>query len=1005
MDTFIFFKRAFVILFFSATLVNAQNILTGTVTDASTGDPLIGANVVVTGTSLGAATDLYGKFRIVGIPNGEYVIKVSYIGYEAKTITVRFSGKEEKVNLQLAPEAIEGQVVEVFGQLRGQMAAINQQISAQSIVNVVSEEKIKELPDANAAEAIGRLPGVSLIRSGGEATKIVLRGLSSKFSNITIDGVKIPSTEATNRGVDLSMISQGALSGIELFKALTSEQDGDAIAGTVNLVTKKAPEIREIRIEAKGNYNHLMNSARQYDVSGKYGERFFNDFLGVQLTANTERKIRSNERYDLDYTQDQPDTLGIYRNYYINNFNLQFIDEVRKRNGAGILLDFNTPDGGYVKLNNMFSKTERNYTIYQRNYPFSTDIRYGARVIDENLRTINSSLQGNNTLYDIGMNWGLSFAQSDNERPFDFYIDFLEPNSPTSGLKPGMPQIKENPEHLMNYAWNNFSAAACSVAYSRYLRVKEIERSAFLTLNKAYSLSALFSGEVKIGAKYKEKGRSKSSNELQAPYWLGYWRPTVLTAQGTVIPKALYDTRFDRFYRDYLTTGNKMALAADFLDKPQEKSRDLFDKYTLTPLLNSTAVREWYYLNIDGYDASGGSLASEYYANPLVAIEDYGIKERVTAAFISNSLNIGQFATLYTGLRVEQERNTYNSKFSPEDISGFPITAANIVDTSATHVETIYLPNIQLVLRPTDFMNVRLAAYRALARPDFNMRLVQYVAYKSTATPTLTIGNPNLRTAKAWNYELNTSFFGDKVGLVSISGFYKEIKDMYLTLNGLTTVGDSLIRTLGIEVKRPTQVITGVHALTTSYNSPKPTKVWGIEFEHQADLTFLPGMLRNIVLNYNFTICRSETYAYSSRVGSRLDSVLVRGRWQYINIPINIIEQRKLSSEGQPNVFGNVSLGYDLENLSFRVSAFYQGQYNNSISVTGFSDQVVEEFIRVDFAAKYQLTHAIALIMNINNLNNVSDKTAIENRKTGWHLPDSRELYGMTMDVGVRVSL
>jgi len=69
------------------------------------------------------------------------------------------------------------------------MQAINEQLSSNSIVNVVSEAKIQELPDFNAAEAIGRLPGVSTLRSSGEANKIVIRGLAPEFNLVSIDGI------------------------------------------------------------------------------------------------------------------------------------------------------------------------------------------------------------------------------------------------------------------------------------------------------------------------------------------------------------------------------------------------------------------------------------------------------------------------------------------------------------------------------------------------------------------------------------------------------------------------------------------------------------------------------------------------------------------------------------------------------------------------------------------------------------------------------------------------
>ena len=84
----------------------------------------------------------------------------------------------------------------VTAQASGQNAAINQQLSSDNIVNVVSSLRIRALPDANAAESIGRLPGVSLVRDGGQATQVVIRGISPEYNQITIAGVPIPSNES-----------------------------------------------------------------------------------------------------------------------------------------------------------------------------------------------------------------------------------------------------------------------------------------------------------------------------------------------------------------------------------------------------------------------------------------------------------------------------------------------------------------------------------------------------------------------------------------------------------------------------------------------------------------------------------------------------------------------------------------------------------------------------------------------------------------------------------------
>ena len=151
--------------------VAAQTTLRGTVTDSLTHETLVGANVYLPGTAYGGVTDREGKFSISHVPAGVHNVRASYIGYRSKDLSMNITGPDFTLNFQLGPDVIQGAEVLVTAQMRGQVAAVNQQITSNTIINVISEEKIKELPDANAAEAIGRLPGVSLIRSGGRRAK------------------------------------------------------------------------------------------------------------------------------------------------------------------------------------------------------------------------------------------------------------------------------------------------------------------------------------------------------------------------------------------------------------------------------------------------------------------------------------------------------------------------------------------------------------------------------------------------------------------------------------------------------------------------------------------------------------------------------------------------------------------------------------------------------------------------------------------------------------------
>lgn len=989
-----------IIVLLSFTNTSGQGSIQGTITDSLTNNTLVGANVFLLGTALGSATNIEGEYIIRPVPEGTYTLRISYIGYKTKEIVVTIENRTLRLDFSLVPDVLTGEEVVITAQALGQMSAINQQRTSNTIINVVSEEKIKELPDANAAESIGRLPGVSILRSGGEANKIILRGLDAKFTNITINGIQIPSTDETSRGVDLSMLSQSSLSGIELYKALTPDKDGDALAGSVNLVTKKAPEQRNIRTNLKGSYNNLMKSAEQYDFSLHYGERFFDNILGVQLSGNLENRIRSNERINVDYQFDVPQP----GDHFINNFLLEFTDEIRKRDGFSILLDINTPDNGVIRINNVFGRTKRDYLWSTRDYPavgggsYSGNPAYIYRDREQEIKTFNSAITGNNNLIGFNLNWGLSFGQSDSYYPFDYQAIFVEP----SGMNP-VPHFESGPEQIIPYAVNNLSNANLYWAYFRTQDNFDKERTAFLDIGKQYAFGSFFSGEIKAGGKFKIKNRSNNRTEDFTPYYLGRWMENERLPDGTFRPKDFTGTPFEEWWKE----GGGFISVSHFFSNYED--RNVYGSYRLNPLIERDWLKQWRELNKYGTHSTGSMEpgAQEIWVNPLIRYDDYNITEKVYAGFIMNSLNIGPNITVIGGVRIEKEDNDYLSTYMPRPVGGFPVTASSIRDTTSNASQTVFLPNLNISYRPWDFINIRTALYKSLSRPDFSMRLDRYIAGRPAEVGSqqqIYVGNPNLKTAEAWNFEINTSFFGNEIGLISVSAYYKEIKDMYHMLNNFNTVAvrdaegnlqDTLMQRFGIQWS--SQMGTSPYNLTLPYNSPKPTKVWGFEFEHQISFHFLPGLLKNIVLSYNASIVRSETIIYGSRTITYMDS---SGPFP-LPRSSNILVEEKHKLEGQPEFFGNISLGYDIAGFSARLSVFHKGKHNVSFSAAGFTDQRTISFTRLDVALKQKVTDYLSLFLHINNITNIEDGSSIVNRRYSKTLFDQSEKYGMTADFGV----
>ena len=220
-----------VLLLASAPTVGAETFgvpagrVTGTVVDANSGEPLPGANIRIEGTTLGAATTIEGTFVIPNAPSGRQLLLISYIGYNPKEVYVDVpDGGSVSVEVELEWEGVSGDEVVVTAAAEGQMGAINRQLQSNTITSIVSADRIREVPDVNAAESIGRLPGVSLQRSGGEANKVVIRGLSPKYNTVTVNGVRLPATGGDDRSVDLSLISNQMLDGIEVAKAIMPYQ-------------------------------------------------------------------------------------------------------------------------------------------------------------------------------------------------------------------------------------------------------------------------------------------------------------------------------------------------------------------------------------------------------------------------------------------------------------------------------------------------------------------------------------------------------------------------------------------------------------------------------------------------------------------------------------------------------------------------------------------------------------------------------------------------------------
>lgn len=301
------------LLLFGTTAMAQRGIIKGRITDLNSKEPLTGATVTVTGTSNAAATDLSGAYQFY-VNSGTLNLTVRYLGYKDTTLSVNLKSNELKVlNIAMSGRQRNLNNVVITGYTQGQAKALNQQKNADNIKNIIAADQIGRFPDANAAEALQRVPGVNIERDQGEGRYVSIRGLAPQFTNTSINGEQIPSPEADVRFVALDAIPSDQLASIEVSKALTPDMDGDAIGGSINLITRTAQNRKaDLSGSFGGGYNNLMGKP---NLQGQlqYGQRFGKDEkLGLLFNGNYyhndlgsdnfERAVEDNEMELRDYS-------------------------------------------------------------------------------------------------------------------------------------------------------------------------------------------------------------------------------------------------------------------------------------------------------------------------------------------------------------------------------------------------------------------------------------------------------------------------------------------------------------------------------------------------------------------------------------------------------------------------------------------------------------------------------------------------------------------------------
>ncbi len=996
------------LLFLMTGTLLAEGTIKGRALDKQTKDALPGATVLIKGTSVGASTDLNGYFIIHNVPSGEQTIVVSYVGYHSTSETVDVPDNQTlEKDFYLEATAVQGKTVVVTAQAQGQIQAINQQLASNKIVDVVSSAKIQQLPDFNAAQAISRLPGVSVLQSSGEADKVVIRGLAPQYNEVAVGGITLASTGSNqigatsiegltpsgtvsdDRSVDLTMVTPYMIKTIEVYKTLTPDMEANAIGGYVNMVLREAPSGLHGDALWQSGYTQKSNTYGNYRAVVSVSDRFFNEKLGIYALGDAEQYDRSADNMNANYqtAASYLDPSG-YRPVRVTSVTLDRHVETRQRYGGNLILDYRLPSGS-IKSVNMFSRLNSNASDYNTTLNYNSinhdiDFSYKGGITTTDLAV--NSLEFTNDFGFMSVDIEAANTYSRNHVPSEPYYTFFQNNALTNSVTGDTNVVPEDMTHFVNYGPDTTTLlGSTSLFSSDYHENDQVYKGDFkIPLN----VGSFISGFFKFGGEYRY---NYHTNAQSTPY-ISINRGS---AGNTDINAQVVDSLL-AYYPNLKFASTGQLQASNFTSTDSKLlSSFLSNKFGGVYWAADPAILNWAINfisrnpSLQAYNSVGGWFDGAYQNLP----NTYKYIEKYYAGYLMSELDLGPDFMVVGGARYEETRGLYHAfnlldERNPLVQPYFPVTAY-----PQNHY---WLPMVQAKYDLAEWADLRYSYTQTLARPDYT-QLSPHFNISADSPHQVWAGNPNLKPAQAYNQDVELTFHSNDLGLLSIGGFYKEVADFaYSTSYQLysKSVYDKFGLTGLDSLNSFAPFLTPADAgatLNTFINSRYKAYVRGIEADFETRFWYLPAPLSGIVFGINYThIWSKATYPYFDVKAAR--GVITR----YID------STRSGRLVYQPDDILNTYIGYDYKGFSARVSFVFQGNSVTYIGAYPEQDGYSNNYFRIDASARQMLPwKGLQLYLDANNLNSESN-ISTENAIGGF---TSEQYYGLTADLGIRYTL
>lgn len=796
----------FIFLFIGISLQASNGIISGKVFDEK-GEPLIGASILIEGTTNGVKADIDGKFTLKNLADGRYNIIISYISYEKKVINevVVQSGKAEYLNIVLLKAGKGLKEVVVKTQLKKE--SINamqiQQKNLATISDGISAELIKKTPDRNTSDVLKRVSGVSMT----DNKFAVIRGLSDRYNLAMLNGDILPSSESDRKAFSFDIFPSNMLENIVILKAATPDKPAEFSGGTIDLSTKDIPTENFVNIDL-GTGANTISTFKPYTTNSQP-----TDWLGFDKTkrvvplgfakANSindmseSQRIQETKKFDNTWSSQQKNTAIPFSSIQLSG---GYVHRFKKESSFGVIgaLSYSNRLRNFQTERNEVNGSTEAYkfydTTYRQNVLIGSLLNFGLKLNKRNKITFKNSFTVNSDNQTI--------FRSGDFRDNEYYVRsgayWFNSNQLLSN--------QLNSEHILTkhkiklqigVGRNGIVRSTPDLRRYLYTRNYDAMDSTFVANINQFP-NPFYMGRFFSTTK---ENIYNGNIDISIPY-------TILGAKSTFKSGAYYQSKNRKYSARTLSYVTTQGFQQSLKELPIDQ---IFNQENIR--LKGFAMKE-YTLPSDEYSATSNLIAGYLMNDNLLA---------------------DKFRFVY-GVRVEN--------FNQELITGSNFPGDLVIKKSNINI----LPSLNFTYLLSKKSNVRLCASRTLSRPEFReLSPASFYDFNMSAT---TIGNKDLEQTKIQNYDLRYEYFMGKGEMLSGSVFYKHFDSP-------------------IETSVPFGLTT-TQKVFTYVNVPSAKSI-GLELEFRKSLSFLASnensSLNDLIVFGNLAYIKSAVEVTTKSVG------------------------------------------------------------------------------------------------------------------------------------------